>query len=127
MLYTIYRNNLCCQNQIVYFFHWLLYCTCNDLRVTVFHETAQLNSDIFWCTDGQRLDWLFNCDMFKLADVSKVWKRRLEKSTCANISCTAPHKQSDVDIALVLLVLLHLVLLFLLLISITVFYPHKTS
>lgn len=44
---------------------------------SIFHEMSRQNPDIFWCTDEQTLEWLFNLEVFKFANfVSKAWKRR---------------------------------------------------
>ena len=41
--------------------HFHLYCTkYDDLRWVLFHETYGQNPEIFWCSDEQKLEWLFN-------------------------------------------------------------------
>ena len=58
--------------------HFLLYCTkYDDLREVLFHEIYGQNPEIFWCSDEQKLEWLFNFNVFKTASfISQAWKRR---------------------------------------------------
>lgn len=54
--------------------HFLLYCTkYDDLREVFYGQ----NPEIFWCSDEQNLEWLFNFNVFKTASfISQAWKRR---------------------------------------------------
>lgn len=51
--------------------HFLLYCpSCENLR-------KSKKSRIFWSTDEEKMEWLFNFCVFKVAKFeSNAWKRR---------------------------------------------------
>ena len=69
---------MCVLDEIESESHFLLYCTkYDDLREVLFHEIYGQNPDIFWCSDEQKLEWLFNFNVFKTASfISQAWKRR---------------------------------------------------
>lgn len=52
-------------NECVIWENWkvspIFFCTVHtdDLRKSIFHEMAQQNPEIFWCTDDQTLERLF--------------------------------------------------------------------
>ncbi len=69
---------LCELNEVESESHFLLYCPLHDeLRTPLFTEMSVKNPEIFWCSDDDRMDWLFNFNVFKLAHfVSEAWKKR---------------------------------------------------
>ena len=59
-------------------FNFLLYCTKHeDLREVLFHEIYGENTEIFWCSDEQKLELFFNFNVFNTDSfISQAWKRR---------------------------------------------------
>lgn len=56
---------------------FLLYCTLYDeFRIPMFEMFAQ-NPELFWSTDDDKMKWLFNFSVYKLATfVFKAWKKQ---------------------------------------------------
>ena len=69
---------LCELNNIENESHFILYCLLFDeLRTLIFTEMSVKNPEMFWCSDDDRMDWLFNFNVFKFAKyVSGAWKKR---------------------------------------------------
>ena len=64
--------HLCELNEVENESHFLLYCPLYDeLRTPIFPEMSVKNPEMFWCSDDDRMGWLFN---FKFAK-SEAWKK----------------------------------------------------
>ena len=70
--------NVCDLNDVENEFHFRFYCSLyDDLRVPLFEAMQQQNPDLFWEDGGQKLEWLFNNEVFRTAQfVSRAWSRR---------------------------------------------------
>ena len=70
--------NVCDLKDVENEFHFMFYCTLyDDLRVPLFDVMQKRKPELFWEDDGQKLEWLFNYEVFKTAHfVSKAWSRR---------------------------------------------------
>lgn len=71
-------RELCELNEVESESHFLLYCPLYDeLRTPIFTEMSVKNPEIFWCSDDDRMNWLSNFNVFKLANfVCEAWKKR---------------------------------------------------
>ena len=69
---------LCELNEVENESHFRLYCPLYDeLRNPLFTEMSVKNPEMFWSCDDIKMDWLFNCNDFKLAKyVTEAWKKR---------------------------------------------------
>lgn len=58
--------------------HFVLYCPVyDDFRNVLFSDLYFEKPEMFWLSDDDKMKWLFNSNVFKLATfVSKAWKRR---------------------------------------------------
>lgn len=58
--------------------HFSLYCPCYEsLKKSMFDIMYEQVSRIFWSTDKEKMEWLFNFVVFKLAKfVFNAWKTR---------------------------------------------------
>ena len=72
-----YVNVICELNEVENESHFLLYCPLYDeLRTPLFTEMCVKYPEMFWCSDDDRMDWLFNSNVFKLPKYeSEAWKK----------------------------------------------------
>ena len=58
--------------------HFMLHCTKYDeLRQVMFSHASKKDPEFFWYTDYQKVEWLFNFDIFGCANfISKAWQIR---------------------------------------------------
>ena len=69
--------NVCDLKDVENEFHFMFYCTLHDdLRVLLFDAMQRAKLELFWEDDGQKLEWLFNFEIFKTAHfISSAWNR----------------------------------------------------
>lgn len=67
--------------EVEYESHFLLYCPFyDDLRTQIFSDLFVQNLEMFWGSDDDKMEWLFNFNVYKLANfVSKAWKKRQDR------------------------------------------------
>ena len=65
------------EDEAHFMFHCPLY---KEHRLNLFEKMQNMNTDLFWCDDNVKLEWLFREDVFSVAlFIKRAWSSRIAK------------------------------------------------